>query len=278
VTTHTDVTEKRKAADVIAKSFENLKVTTEQLKDSNIQLERSNFDLHQFASIASHDLKEPLRKIQAFGNILKDKISEKLSEEERNYFNKMISSSERMQILIEDVLSLSKLSNSALLKNDVDLEYLIQGILDDLEISIKEKNAVVELGDLPKVKAVSGQMRQLFQNLISNGLKFRDKLKPNPKIEIRQKAISANDAKELGINRNDFVCISVKDNGIGFEDEYKEKIFGIFQRLHGRNYEGTGIGLAIARKIIENHSGYIFAKGKVNEGAEFLIFLPVNNA
>lgn len=273
VTTHTDITEQRKAADLIARSYEDLKVTTEQLKDSNTQLERSNYDLLQFASIASHDLKEPLRKIQAFGNILVDKVDGKLSPDERNYFNKIISSSQRMQVLIEDVLSLSKLSNSVLAKEEVDLNTIVGSIGDDLEISIKEKNAVIKVGKLPSVFAVSGQMRQLFQNLISNALKFRDKEK-SPLIMIEEKTVSEKHAEELGIEPNDYTCICVSDNGIGFEDEYKDKIFGIFQRLHGRKYEGTGIGLAIAKKIVENHGGFILGEGKLDEGSQFFVFLP----
>lgn len=275
VTTHTDITEKRKSDDLIAKNFEDLKATSNQLKVSNIQLERSNFDLLQFASIASHDLKEPLRKIQAFGNILLDKIQSKLSGNERNYFLKIISSSERMQKLIEDVLSLSKLSNSALVKEKINLVDVVNSIVDDLEISITEKNARISIGKLPVINAVPGQMRQLFQNLISNALKFRDKEIESPQITIGQKEIPEDTARSLQMSAGHFVCISIQDNGIGFEDEYREKIFGIFQRLHGRNYEGTGIGLAIARKIVENHGGYITATGKINEGAEFLVFLPI---
>lgn len=278
VTTHTDITERRNAADIIARSYEDLKVRTEQLKDSNTQLERSNYDLLQFASIASHDLKEPLRKIQAFGNILVEKVDGKLSADERNYFQKIISSSERMQVLIEDVLSLSKLSNSVLVKNEVDLNSVLHNITDDLEISIREESATINIGKLPKVYAVAGQMRQLFQNLISNALKFRDKEKSVPIISIEERKVSAKHAEELGIEPKDFTCVCVCDNGIGFEEEYKEKIFGIFQRLHGRKYEGTGIGLAIARKIVENHGGYIIGEGKLNEGSEFYVFLPQEHA
>ncbi|MBA4055112.1 MAG: hypothetical protein C0490_10395, partial [Marivirga sp.] len=277
VTTYTDITEKRRADDLIAQNFEDLKITSSQLKVSNIQLERSNFDLLQFASIASHDLKEPLRKIQAFGNILLDKIQTKLSGTERNYFQKIISSSERMQKLIEDVLSLSKLSNSVLVREKVNLEEIISSIIDDLEISIKEKHAEIHVGKLPNINAVAGQMHQLFQNLISNALKFRDKEIETPQINIEQKSITDEMARQLNIQAENFVCISIKDNGIGFEEEYKEKIFGIFQRLHGRNYEGTGIGLAIARKIVENHGGYITADGRLDEGAEFFVFLPLLN-
>jgi two-component system, chemotaxis family, CheB/CheR fusion protein len=276
VTTHMDVTDKRKNADLFAKNFEDLKSTSKQLSDTNTQLERSNFDLLQFASVASHDLKEPLRKIQAFGNILQSKIQNKLTDSELTYLSKMVSASNRMQILIEDVLTLSKLSNSGLAKEETDLNKIIKQICEDLEIGIREKNASVSIGALPTIDAVPGQMHQVFQNLISNALKFSNKT--SPQISIVQRPISKMQAKELNINPNNFIQIVVSDDGIGFENQYKEKIFGIFQRLHGRNYEGTGIGLSIARKIIENHGGLIYANGILDKGAEFHIILPVTTA
>jgi two-component system, chemotaxis family, CheB/CheR fusion protein len=276
VTTNIDITDLKKNADLIAQSFKDLKVTSEKLSETNVQLERSNFDLMQFASVASHDLKEPLRKIQAFGNILQSKIKNKLSEGEQNYFSKIISASSRMQSLIDDVLTLSKLSNGSSIKEKTDLNRIIKQITEDLEITIREKNAVITSEPLPTIDAVPGQMHQVFQNLISNGLKFSDKA--SPAIDIRPQPITQEQADDLGINPHNYVNILVTDNGIGFEDKYKEKIFGIFQRLHGRNYEGTGIGLAIARKIIENHGGFIFANGKVNEGAKFHIILPLRAA
>jgi two-component system CheB/CheR fusion protein len=273
VTTHTDITERKKSADVIAQNYKDLKLTSDKLSETNVQLERSNFDLMQFASVASHDLKEPLRKIQAFGNILQSKIKNKLTEGEQSYFLKIISASNRMQSLIDDVLTLSKLSNGSSIKEKTDLNKIIRQITEDLEITIREKKATITNDLLPDIEAVPGQMHQVFQNLISNGLKFSDK--NDPVISINRQPISKTLADSLGINPDNFVNIVVTDNGIGFEDKYKEKIFGIFQRLHGRNYEGTGIGLAIARKIIENHGGFIFANGKVNKGAKFQIILPL---
>ena len=178
VTTHMDITDRKKNADLIAKSFKDLKLTSDKLSETNVQLERSNFDLMQFASVASHDLKEPLRKIQAFGNILQSKIKSKLSEGEQNYFSKIISASNRMQSLIDDVLTLSKLSNGSSVKEKTDLNKIIKQITEDLEITIREKNAVITSESLPAIDAVSGQMHQVFQNLISNGLKFSDKESP----------------------------------------------------------------------------------------------------
>jgi len=273
VTTHTDITDRKKNADLIARNYEDLKRASEKLSEINGQLERSNFDLMQFASVASHDLKEPLRKIQAFGNILQSKIKEKLSDGELNYFSKMITASNRMQALIDDVLTLSKLSNGNPLRVRTDLNTVVKQIVEDLEITIREKNAVIKVGDLPCIDAIPGQMHQVFQNLMSNALKFSDKA--SPVIEIEQLPVLSEHAEWHGITDH-YIYIVVRDNGIGFENEYKEKIFGIFQRLHGRNYEGTGIGLAIARKIIDNHGGFIFADGEVNKGASFHIYLPAN--
>ncbi len=272
VTTHTDITDKKEAADLITRNYEDLRTTSMKLIDANQQLERSNFDLLQFASVASHDLKEPLRKIQAFGNVLHSRVKNKLEDGEVGYLNKIINASGRMQTLIEDVLTLSKLSNSEIPYKKINLNEILRRIVEDLEIVIREKSAELEFGELPVMEAVPGQFHQLFQNLISNSLKFNNK--PNPKIRIAQRNVPADFAMELMINPEDYFCITVADNGIGFESQYKEKIFGVFQRLHGRNYEGTGIGLSIARKIVENHRGFIVADGQLNKGATFFIILP----
>ena len=272
VTTHTDITDKKEAADLITRNYEDLRSTSMKLIDANQQLERSNFDLLQFASVASHDLKEPLRKIQAFGNVLHSRIKNKLEDGEVGYLTKIINASGRMQTLIEDVLTLSKLSNSEIPYKKVNLNEILKRIAEDLEIVIREKAAELEFDELPSMEAVPGQFHQLFQNLISNSLKFNNK--PNPKIKISHRKVPADLAIELLIRPEEYFCISVADNGIGFESQYKEKIFGVFQRLHGRNYEGTGIGLSIARKIVENHKGFIMAEGQLNKGATFSIILP----
>lgn len=272
VTVSTDITDKKKAADIIAQSYEDLKATSGKLQKTNIELERSNMDLLQFASVASHDLKEPLRKIQTYGNMLYGKIKDKLADGELNNLNKIIAASDRMQRLIEDVLTLSKLSNREMPLETVDLNKVLSGILDDLEITVSEKKPDIKIGKLPVVSGVPGQMHQLFQNLISNALKFSDRNRPG--ITITEKQVSKKQAQALEIKPKDYYCISVKDNGIGFEQEYSEKIFGIFQRLNGNNYEGTGIGLAICKKIVENHHGFLLAESKLNDGAEFFILLP----
>jgi two-component system, chemotaxis family, CheB/CheR fusion protein len=274
VTTFTDVTQKKKAADLIAQSFEDLKQTSNKLQETNNKLEQSNMDLLQFASVASHDLKEPLRKIQTFGNLLYAKIEKKLEEGEKNYLDKIINSSHRMQVLIEDVLTLSKLSNTDIPYSKTDLNVVVQRIIDDLEISIKEKGTQVQLSALPVIEAVPGQIHQLFQNLISNALKFNESEIPVVKVESRH--VTSKEAIELNIDPELYTVICVQDNGIGFEDKYREKIFGIFQRLHGNNtYQGTGIGLAICKKIIDNHHGFIRAESKPGQGSTFIMTLPI---
>ncbi len=267
VTTFTDISERKQAADLLAMGYEELKETT-------TKLERSNLDLLQFASVASHDLKEPLRKIQAFGNILRDKVKDKLDVTEHKYIEKMISSSNRMQSLVDDILTLSRLSNTETPLVHTDLNEIINRIVDDLEITIKDKNARIEVGDLPKLNVVPGQMHQLFQNLISNGLKFNQS--GQPVITIKAGTVSAKIAGEYNIQPGDFYLFEVSDNGIGFEQKYGEKIFGIFQRLEGNSYQGSGIGLAICKKIVDNHKGFIKAESKPGKGTTFLVLLPRN--
>ncbi|HLP49883.1 MAG TPA: chemotaxis protein CheB [Chitinophagales bacterium] len=273
VSISTDITDKKKAADIIAQNYEELKSSSGKLQSMNVELERSNMDLLQFASVASHDLKEPLRKIQTYGNMLFAKTKDRLEDSELSNLKKIITASDRMQRLIEDVLTLSKLSNRDLAMERVDLNEVLSRIVDDLEITVNEKKANIKIGELPVINGITGQMHQLFQNLISNALKFSGA--EDASITITAKPISEILAKELDINASDYVCISVKDNGIGFEDIYKEKIFGIFQRLHGNNFEGTGIGLAICKKIVENHKGFLTAQSTLQKGAEFFIVLPV---
>ncbi|QJW90655.1 PAS domain-containing protein [Spirosoma taeanense] len=245
---------------------------TQELKTANHNLERSNFDLMQFASVASHDLKEPLRKIQAFGNILSSTVDGKLNDTELDYFHRMINASNRMQGLVDDVLNLSKLSNQALFCAETDINAVISRITDDLEMVIREKSARVTVSSLPLLEANTGQIHQLFQNLISNALKFSRG--PSPAVTIGAKPVSPADAIRFSIYPDQYACIDVQDNGIGFDDAYREKIFGIFQRLHGIKFGGTGIGLAICKKIVENHRGFIYADGHPNEGATFTILLP----
>ena len=276
LSTFTDITQKRKAADLIEQSFEDLKTTTSKLQDLNYKLEQSNMDLLQFASVASHDLKEPLRKIQTFGNLLSDKIADKIEETERRYLDKIISSSNRMQVLIEDVLTLSKLSNAEMQVSKTDLTTVVRHIVDDLEITIGEKGAQISIANLPTIEAVSGQMHQLFQNLISNALKFNNSAKPILRIESRY--VLPEEAIEYNINPDEHIVVCLTDNGIGFDSKYKDKIFGIFQRLHGNlHYPGTGIGLTICKKIVDNHHGFIKADSQLDKGSTFVVILPIQH-
>lgn len=272
VTTFNDITQKKNAADLIAQNYEDLKEASSKLQETNFRLEQSNMDLLQFASVASHDLKEPLRKIQTFGNLLYSKIEKKIEPGEKNYLDKIVTSSHRMQTLIEDVLTLSKLSNTDIPYAKTDLHSVVKHIVDDLEITIREKGTQIIIDTLPLVEAVPGQMHQLFQNLISNALKFNEST--SPQIKIQQGEINAEDTQAYNLDPEEYICITVQDNGIGFDDRYKEKIFGIFQRLHNNHYQGTGIGLAICKKIVDNHHGFIRAESKEGQGANFVILLP----
>jgi two-component system, chemotaxis family, CheB/CheR fusion protein len=275
VITFNDITQQKKAADIIAQNFEDLKVASSRLQESNYRLEQSNMDLLQFASVASHDLKEPLRKIQTFGNLLYSKIERKIEPNEKNYLDKIVSSSHRMQTLIEDVLTLSKLSNTDIPFVKTDLHAVLKHIVDDLEITIREKGTQIIVERLPIIEAVTGQMHQLFQNLISNALKFNES--KNPIVKITDYEITRQDVIEYKLeDRADYVGIRVEDNGIGFDSRYKDKIFGIFQRLHNNQYQGTGIGLAICKKIVDNHHGFIRAESEEGKGARFIIILPKN--
>ncbi|MES2703999.1 MAG: chemotaxis protein CheB [Bacteroidota bacterium] len=275
VATLSDITQKKRAANMLIESFEELKRTSNELTTTNVRLEQSNYDLVQFASVASHDLKEPLRKIQVFGNFLKEKVYHDLNVSEKTYLDKIIGSSNRMQTLIEDVLTLSKLSNSDAGMVPTDLNDLLQQITDDLDIAIKEKNARIEYEDLPLVYARPGQMRQLFQNLISNSLKFsREEVSPVICIKHCELTKEEKDHLETSGAGDEFYCFEVTDNCIGFEEKFNEKVFALFQRLHGNIYPGTGLGLAICKKIVENHSGQITVQSKLGEGTTFRVILP----
>jgi two-component system CheB/CheR fusion protein len=177
-----------------------------------------------------------------------------------------------MQALIEDVLTLSKLSNTDIPFAKTDLHAVIKHIIEDLEITIREKGTDITISEMSVIEAVPGQMHQLFQNLISNALKFNESNKPS--IRIQERPLTPQESSEHKVFPEEYIAICVEDNGIGFDDRYKEKIFGIFQRLHNNHYQGTGIGLAICKKIIDNHHGYIRAESREGKGSTFIILLP----
>ena len=243
----------------------------ERLLAYNRKLERSNKELQEFAYVASHDLQEPLRKIEAFGDRLSSKHGDKLPEDGQMYIERMQNASSRMRQLINDLLSYSRVTTKARPFESVDLNEILEGVASDLQIRIQEAKGKLEWENLPEIQADATQMRQLMQNLISNAFKFR-KPDTDPIVKVTAEEHSLTD--EAG-NRQDFWRIRVADNGIGFDNTYKDQIFAIFQRLHGRlEYEGTGIGLATCRKIVERHNGKIDADGVPDEGATFLVDIP----
>lgn len=255
--------------DQIALAIER-KRTEQQLAIFNEKLQRSNRELQDFAYVASHDLQEPLRKVQAFSDRLKTRFADKLESEGLDYLERMRGAASRMQLLIQDLLTFSRVSTQAQPFSSVNLETITREVLTDMEVKIEETGAQVELEGLPVIDADPLQMRQLMQNLIGNALKFR---KPDtaPVIHVRGQRAGS---KEIGSSGH--IEISVQDNGIGFDEKYADKIFAVFQRLNGRaEYEGSGVGLAICRKIIERHQGNITVKSSPGEGTTFIFSLPV---
>ncbi|MFX1702359.1 response regulator [Chitinophaga sp. CC14] len=246
---------------------------TEELREINKSLEASNHDLQQFASVASHDLKEPLRKIQLFGAILRDKFLH-TDPNALSYMERIVGSSERMARLINDLLNYSRLSGVSI--NEVtDFNKIIQEILVDLELMIVERDAIITVEKMPQIEAVPGQIRQVFQNIISNALKFSRKDIP-PQIDITADIVTDLNPDSAAFEGGQYCRIVIRDNGIGFNEKYLSKIFTIFQRLHTSDlYEGTGIGLAIAKKVIDKHGGLITARSREGEGATFIIVLPL---
>ena len=238
-------------------------------------LEHNNQELEAFAYMASHDLQEPLRKIQAFGDRLESGWGETLDEQGRDYIQRMRNAASRMQGLIDALLEYSRVTTLARPFEQVDLGKVTQDVLSDLEVAISEADAQVEVGELSTIEVDAVQMRQLLQNLIGNALKFRSpERKPLVKISGHMLSMPLPGIRG-GPPAPAIYEIRVEDNGIGFEPAYQERIFGLFQRLHGRSeYPGTGVGLSICRRIVERHGGSIVADGRPGEGATFIIQLP----
>jgi PAS domain S-box-containing protein len=249
-----------------------LKENNQRLTIANEELETSNHDLQQFASIASHDLQEPLRKILIFANMLRDRHARDLPAESCKYLDKIISSSQRMRSMASDILNYSGLSTNTHSLDEVSLEAVVAEILDDYELLLQERNVEVIVEELPVVEGNRGQLKQVFQNLISNSIKFSRHDKP-PVIRIY---CTPPNSQSPGAGEVALCHIVVADNGIGFEKEYQERIFSLFERLNNKDkYEGSGIGLSITRKILERHHGRISAESTPGEGARFTISLPV---
>ena len=236
----------------------------EELEDKNTELARSNDALQQFTYIASHDLKEPLRTISSMGQILQPRLADKLDEQETQMFQFMTQAAERMTLLIEDLRSYTVVGSDAEQPDVADLDSIVDTLLQDLSARIDDLKVKVKREELGEARIIGPQFQQLLMNLLTNAIKFSAESTP-PEVSIGP--VASDDEDELGIY--------VRDNGIGIPTEYRDKIFGIFQRLHGREeFEGTGIGLAICKKIIDRHNGRIEVHDAPGRGTEFRIFLP----
>jgi PAS domain S-box-containing protein len=242
----------------------------QRVREVAAELTRSNAELEQFAYVASHDLQEPLRKIQAFGDRLRTRFHEHLPDGGKDYIDRMLSAAGRMRQLIDDLLTFSRVSTQTRPAIQLDMGKLIRDVISDLSVRIENSRGEVRVGELPAIEGDPTQMRQLFQNLIANAVKFQRPGIP-PIVEV---------SAELLPGTFPQMCrFTVRDNGIGFDPKYLGRLFQVFQRLHGREeYEGTGVGLAICRKITERHGGAITAVSQVGEGATFIVTLPVRQS
>ncbi len=252
-----------------------LKLKNDQLTASNLALEISNNDLQEFAYVASHDLQEPLRKILTFCSSIKEIVDPEISGQSSIYLDKVIAAATRMKVLIIDILAYSRLSKEDVNFEKTDLKILIDDVIQDMDLVIADKKAIIIIEDLPSLPAIRPQIRQVFLNLIGNALKFsKDGESPHINIGCTDELDGFLNAEQLP---EKFCHIHVKDNGIGFDEKYSQSIFKIFEKLHPKNvYGGTGIGLAVCKKIIEKHHGYITVKTELGIGSEFIISLPVH--
>lgn len=277
-----DVTEqvlaRHKIEEVVAQRTEELAHANEALLVTNQELSRSNANLEEFAYAASHDMKEPIRKIHFFSDRIKSSLSSRFTEEELRYFGRMEAAAKRMGSLIDDLLSYSQVSMRPRVFEEVDLNNVVRQVLTDLELETEEKKAEVHFKDLPVIHGHQRQVQQAFQNLITNALKFQ-KPGQHPVINITCQVVHGRDtALKLSPEeqQQQYYLVQVSDNGIGFEQSEAERIFNVFTRLHGNaEYKGTGVGLSIVRKVAENHKGFVTAKSSPGEGATFQIYLPV---
>ena len=259
----------------LAASNEELAVMNEELQDANLSLVRSNQELEQYAYVASHDLQEPLRKIRIYADLLNNQ--EDLSGHHKRLVEKINQSSERMSMLIKDLLEFSRLLEKGNMMRPINLAIILQSVISDFELIVEEKQAEIIIGPLPVIQGIPLQINQLFYNLMSNALKFTQ---PDirPLIEIKSGPITAEMASTyLGKSErhNQYFDISFSDNGIGFDQKYADQIFEVFKRLHTRSlYPGSGIGLSLCRRIVANHSGHLYVESSPGKGTTFHIIMP----
>lgn len=256
----------------------DLKKTQLQLEASITRLSQSNYNLEQFAYVASHDLQEPLRKIQAFSSLLMQQHADFLNEAGQDLLRRLQDAARRMQLLVRDLLTFSRLTTQQVDFEDVDLNPLVSEVLNDLEMGIEEHQAHIDVGLLPTVYGSPLRLQQLFQNLISNAIKFHKPGEPAAVTIKAQEALEPPLSIQSGKKRNKrWIAIYVTDNGIGFDEKYKERIFQPFQRLHGRHqYSGTGIGLAVCKHVAESHGGTIEVQSQPDAGSTFIVYLPLS--
>ncbi|HSB93384.1 MAG TPA: ATP-binding protein [Flavitalea sp.] len=272
-----DVTEqviaRKKIEESEAELQQRVEDRTHELAVAIKELQRSNEQLEEFAHAASHDLKEPIRKIHFYTDRLRSQLSPKLGEDDNRMFERVENASHRMNLLIDDLLLYSHVSQRPHEKESIDLNDKMKRVIDDLELNIQEKNAIILVGHLPVVRGYRRQLQQLFHNLLTNALKYS---RPDLQPEIRIDAGLAK-GEDIGLPAGrKYHLVTVADNGIGFEQEHAEKIFQMFYRLHGKaEYQGTGVGLSIVRKVAENHEGRIVAESEPLKGATFKLYLPV---
>ncbi|HET7896751.1 MAG TPA: ATP-binding protein, partial [Flavisolibacter sp.] len=248
----------------------------EKLRQLNAELEKSNRDLEQFAYVASHDLQEPLRKIMTFSDLSEKNVHN--PEIQKRYLQKIHLSAGRMTELIKAVLNYSRLSGTGVAFTPVDLNLVVEQIKTDLELYIEEKSAIIQNDQLPVISGIPLQLSQLFLNLFTNSLKFTER-RPEITICVQPALPEERNQFNFPLKETDYLRIAFSDNGIGFDTKYAERIFSIFQRLHtADSYAGTGIGLALCKKILENHSGVIGVESEPGKGTTFYLFLPFDHS